>query len=92
MQLFIVIIKGIQIIVPIAIARIVRTRPLQKGLLEVDEEELRGGSFVERFGFHFVMVVFVIAALVGVVRAFFKRCSRVVSKLSKLRICGEVSY
>ena len=88
MQLFIVIIKGIQIIVPIAIARIVRTRPLQKGLLEVDEEELRGGSFVERFGFHFVMVVFVIAALVGVVQ----RYARVVSKLSKLRICGEVSY
>ena len=88
MQLFIVIIKGIQIIVPIAIARIVRPRPLQKGLLEVDEEELRGGSFVERFGFHFVMVVFVIAALVGVVQ----RYARVFSKLSKLRICGEVSY
>ena len=88
MQLFIVIIKGIQIIVPIAIARIVRPRPLQKGLLEVDEEELRGGSFVERFGFHFVMVVFVIAALVGVVQ----RYARVVSKLPKLRICGEVSY
>ena len=88
MQLFIVIIKGIQIIVPIAIARVVSSRPLQKGLLEVDEEELRGWSFVERFGFHFVMVVFVIAALVGVVQ----RYARVVSKLSKLRICGEVSY
>ena len=88
MQLFIVIIKGIQIIVPIAIARIVRTRPLQKGLLKVYEEELRGGSFVERFGFHFVMVVFVIAALVGVVQ----RYARVVSKLSKLRICEDVSY
>ena len=61
---------------------------MQKGLLEVDEEELRGGSFVERFGFHFVMVVFVVAALVGVVQ----RYARVVSKLSKLRICGEVSY
>ncbi len=34
------------------------------------------------------MVVFVIAALVGVVQ----RYARVVSKLSKLRICGEVSY
>ena len=34
------------------------------------------------------MVVFVVAALVGVVQ----RYARVVSKLSKLRICGEVSY
>ena len=61
---------------------------MQKGLLEFYEQELRFGSFVERFGFHFVMVVFVIAALVGVVQ----RYARVVSKLSKLRICGEVSY